>query len=197
MKFETQNIYFISDFHIGHANVIRFDNRPYKDIHEMSDVLADNWNSVVGEDDHVFFLGDLSYKSKPADVKKFVDKLNGRIYAVIGNHDRVNELRNLKRFETIDKEYNILIKDDRVARGYQELHLSHYPILSWNNIRYGSIHLHGHTHQNMLNSGQYDWFYKRRVMDVGCNGINYTPISYDGVMNIMLQKSELDKNEFL
>jgi hypothetical protein len=32
-------------------------------------------------------------------------------------------------------------------------------------------------------------YYKRKVMDVGCNVIDYTPISYEKVKGIMSKKS--------
>jgi calcineurin-like phosphoesterase family protein len=31
-------------------------------------------------------------------------------------------------------------------------------------------------------------YYKRKVMDVGCNVIDYTPISYEQVKGIMVKK---------
>ena len=74
MKFETQNIFFTSDFHVGHTNVIRFDGRPFKDVDEMNQSLIDNWNSVVGDEDVVFYLGDLSHRCRPEMVKEFVDQ---------------------------------------------------------------------------------------------------------------------------
>lgn len=44
--------YYISDLHIHHKNVIRFDNRPFADTDLMNAVLVNNWNERVTEDDH-------------------------------------------------------------------------------------------------------------------------------------------------
>lgn len=193
MRFEKQNIFFISDLHIFHKNVIKFDGRPFADIDEMHQALIKNWNSVVGQDDIVFYLGDLSF-GKPEQSKWFVHQLNGKIFYIMGNHDRFNDIVSLERFEHIyPYGCEIYVKDDaakelRGSNGYQQIILSHYPILSWNRIHHGSIHLHGHEHQHLTKSKEYDWFYKRKVIDVGCNGIDYTPISYAQVKEIMSKR---------
>ena len=49
-------IYYISDLHIGHANVIKFDNRPFADITEMNNKIIENWNARVRTDDTVYEL---------------------------------------------------------------------------------------------------------------------------------------------
>jgi len=68
--------------------------------------------------------------------------------------------------------------------------MSHYPILSWNRAHHGSWHLHGHSHGGLMKTNQD--YYKRRVMDVGCNNIDYTPISYQQVKEIMLKRKVSD-----
>lgn len=50
--------YYISDLHFDHTNVIKFDNRPFKDVEEMNNTLINNWNSVVKKSDIVYVLGD-------------------------------------------------------------------------------------------------------------------------------------------
>lgn len=47
---------YISDLHFGHANVIRFDGRPFADTKQMEEVLIDNWNGVVTEKTQPLFL---------------------------------------------------------------------------------------------------------------------------------------------
>ena len=50
--------YYISDLHIGHANAINLDKRPFKDLNEMNDAIFNNWNARVRTDDTVYILGD-------------------------------------------------------------------------------------------------------------------------------------------
>lgn len=203
MKFETQNIFFISDFHVGHSNVIRFDKRPFVDVNEMHDTLISNWNSVVKEDSIVFYLGDLSMRCHPKTVKWFVEQLNGEIHFFMGNHDYYRDIRNLGRFvkiwgdDDVQGAGKIQIKDDTVKGGWQHIELSHYPILSWNKHHHGAWHIHGHCHQSMTKNPDMDWYYKRKVIDVGCNGHNYTPLSYSQVKSIMDSKevSLIDHHE--
>lgn len=191
MRFYDKNIFFTSDFHVGHANVIKFDNRPFKDVNEMSEVLIKNWNSVVDDNDVVFYLGDLAHRCHPKSVKWFVEQLKGKIYFIMGNHDRYREIRALDRFEDIFGNETglggatISVKDDDANRGWQDIVMCHYAILSWNKGHYGSWQLHGHSHQSLMKNPEMDWFYKRKVIDVGCNGWNYTPISYNDIKNIM------------
>ncbi len=188
MRHEGQNIFFISDLHVAHANVIRFDGRPFKDTDEMHAEMIKRWNSVVGDDDIVYFLGDLSFGGSSI-TKWFAYSLKGKIYAIAGNHDRPSNLRTLGRFEDVyDYGTEIGVKDEsslesRGSQGYQKIVMSHYPILSWNKAHYGAWHLHGHCHGGLL-KGMPD-YYKRKVMDVGCNMIDYTPISYGQVKAIM------------
>ena len=191
MRYEEQNIFFISDLHIGHKNVIKFDNRPFVDVEEMHTELIKRWNSVVGDNDIVYFLGDLSF-SRDELTTWFIYSLKGKINFILGNHDKMKDISKLGRWENIH-EYGteINVKDDdtiasRGSNGYQRIIMSHYPILSWNKSHYGAWHLHGHCHGSLIKSNQD--YYKRKVMDVGCNCIDYTPISYTQVKEIMSKR---------
>lgn len=182
---DNNNIFFISDFHLGHKNVIRFDNRPFKDLEEMHSTILNNWNKKVPNNGIVFYLGDLFYKSAIKYPKWFVHQLNGTIHFVLGNHDRFEDIRKMERFATISTEIKLDVLDNNK---YQHIHMHHHPILSWNKAPHGSIHLHGHVHQKMSNNTFYDWYYNRRVIDVGCNGHNYTPISYLEIIDMLKNK---------
>jgi calcineurin-like phosphoesterase family protein len=195
MRIEKQNLFFTSDFHIGHQNAIKFDNRPFRNLNEMHETLINNWNSVVTDDDIVFYLGDLSYKCKPTTVKWFVEQLKGKIYFIMGNHDKYNQIKSLNRFENIYGDSSglggmtIQVLDEDANRGYQDIVMCHYAILSWNKCHHSSWHLHGHSHQSIVNNPDMKWFYERKVLDMGCNGWDYTPISYEQIKNIMNSKS--------
>jgi calcineurin-like phosphoesterase family protein len=183
--------FFISDLHLGHHNVIKYDGRPYKDVDEMHVDIIKRWNEVVGDEDEVYYLGDLAMRVNEK-VKWIMYQLKGKIHYIMGNHDRYKDISHLGRFEHIH-EYGteIMVKDDTItdkkAGGHQHIIMSHYPILSWNRAHYGSWMIHGHCHGSLMKSNQD--YYKRKVMDVGCNVIDYTPISYRQVKEVMDKKS--------
>lgn len=78
--------YYISDLHIGHTNALAFDARPFKTIEENDETIKNNWNSVVGLDDDVYLLGDISWYGSTKTLE-YYSQLNGRIHLIKGNHD--------------------------------------------------------------------------------------------------------------
>ena len=78
--------YYISDLHIGHTNALAFDARPFKTIEENDETIKNNWNSVVGLDDDVYLLGDISWYGSTKTLE-YYSQLNGRIHLIKGNHE--------------------------------------------------------------------------------------------------------------
>ena len=84
----NENVWFTSDSHFYHANIIKYCNRPFASVEEMNEKLIENWNSVVGKDDLVWCLGDFCLgPDQKKHIPELVSKLNGRINLVLGNHD--------------------------------------------------------------------------------------------------------------
>lgn len=79
-------IFYIADYHFGHANVIRFDKRPFNSAEEMDKTMIDNWNDVVGKDDTVYILGDFCWNTEERWIE-ILDQLNGKKVLIRGNHD--------------------------------------------------------------------------------------------------------------
>ena len=71
---DASNIFFTSDTHFSHENIMHFCNRPFKTIEEMNDTLIENWNKVVNKDSIVFHLGDFAWGN---NWMQFLNKLNG------------------------------------------------------------------------------------------------------------------------
>ena len=77
----------ISDLHLGHENIIKYCDRPFKDVEEMNRIIITRWNNLVANDDVVYFLGDMSYgrgSGKPGD---WIRLLNGELVYFKGSHD--------------------------------------------------------------------------------------------------------------
>lgn len=185
LKLSHQNIWFMSDAHWCHANVIKHDNRPFDDVDEMNEALINNWNAKVKKTDIVFYLGDLSFNSGEK-TRKIVERLNGVIHLILGNHDNEKDLVKLNRFESISDYINLSVIDEDNPRKSQGIMMMHYPILSWDKSHHGDWHLHGHCHQSLTKT--MPEYYERKVLDMGCNGWDYSPVSYGEIKKIMSTK---------
>ena len=84
-KEESKKVFFVSDTHFGHENIIRFCNRPFLNVEEMNEVLIENWNKIVPEDGTVFHLGDFALGGSNI-WNEVLPCLNGQIYLILGNH---------------------------------------------------------------------------------------------------------------
>lgn len=78
--------WFTADCHFGHANIIKYCNRPFSDVGTMNAVLIKNWVDTVGKDDTVFHLGDFSFMNKQV-TQDLLAQLPGRIVFLKGNHE--------------------------------------------------------------------------------------------------------------
>lgn len=162
------SIFFTSDTHYSHSNVIKYSNRPFKDAQEMNRAMIDNWNSVVTENDEVYVLGDLIFKDNLDDILRQLKFKN--VYHIKGNHDH----RNPSSIFTWSRDYfELKVPDRDASRGEQLICLFHYPIEEWNKAHYGSWHCHGHVH------GKFEKNIHKKRVDVGVDVWNYTPVSYE------------------
>jgi len=96
--------WFTADYHINHANIIKYCNRPFSSVEEMNDTIIKNHNDRVKPEDWVFFVGDFSFKNSkggkegeglPIKAEEIIKKLNGRFIFIKGNHDRNNSLKTI------------------------------------------------------------------------------------------------------
>ena len=175
-----EKIFFTSDLHANHFNIIASCNRPFKDEKEMNEALIENWNSVVDNDSIVFCLGDFAWGGYNK-WKEFRDSLNGHIILIKGNHDD-NCLTSTGEKEFFDfVTYQMKIKIENRA-----VYLNHYPFLCYAGIYREPENqvwaLHGHIHYGKNSLGgrdvpRMDFLFPTQY-DVGVDMNNYTPISW-------------------
>lgn len=170
-------IYFTSDQHFYHENIIKSVGRPFKNAEEMKRVLIQKWNEKVGSEDEVYILGDVSLKRYPA-VSAVLAQLNGKKYLVKGNHDyfagKVNFASD-QYFEWMKDIYEFVWAEHLFV-------LSHYPLVEWHGMEQGAIHLHGHEH----NSSVYNLQNKREGIfryDVGVDANHMSPVSIEEILS--------------
>jgi len=136
-------IFVIADTHFGHKNIIKYCDRPFKDVEEMDKALIDNWNSCVNDGDIVYVLGDFSFYSK-SKTKEILDKLKGCKVLIKGNHDRGRTNTWWKNVGFID----VYSKPLELWVGETTYILTHEPI-EYKDVKELCGHvLHGHLHNN-------------------------------------------------
>lgn len=174
---EVKKHFFSSDYHLGHKNVIKYDNRPFKDINHMNEAIITNHNNVISNNDDFYFLGDFSFdKSK---TESFLERLNGNLHFIKGNHDRSDMIRLYRKYGTY------LGQLDELSVKNQQFILCHYSMRVWNRSHHGSIHLYGHSH------GSIDKEPWGKSMDVGIMMNDYKPFEFSDIMKIMNKREIL------
>lgn len=169
------SVYFTSDTHFGHANIIKYSKRPFKDAREMDEALIANWNMRVRPEDQIYHLGDFGF-GREEYLDKILSRLNGVKYFIRGNHDKAMKGKILDHFEWTKDYYELNVNG-------QKMILCHYPMVTWNKARHGSWMLHGHCHHSL------DYMNEDTTrLDVGVDGFGYSPISIPQIKNIMDKK---------
>ena len=176
--------FFISDTHFNHNKPFIYAARGFKTVEEMNEAIINNWNKVVGKDDFVFHLGDFSVGGA-AEWTSLLDRLNGRIFLVLGNHDMNNVDQGfMKRFEEVSMQMLISV-------GKQRIYLNHYPFLCYGGAYRGTWELFGHVHSGPCRSGldasRLDMLFSSQY-DVGVDNNNFTPVSFEEVEKIIKER---------
>lgn len=179
-----QKIWFISDTHFAHKNVINFSGRPYENIKQMHTDFVYNWNRVVDENDIIFHLGDVYWGSGRTETYKALKDLKGIKYIIPGNHDKKEQfeycINRIENFNILSDVAVLFIKNffEDSAEKTLEIFLSHYPMMTWPHRNNSAINLFGHIHSGPSSNAQVDqdlplFSYQ---YDCGVDNNNYTPI---------------------
>ena len=190
-----QKVFFTSDLHFGHENVLRFDNRPFASVEEMDAELVRRWNEKVGKGDLVYVLGDLIWKSRNGDAHNLIRSLNGQIILIKGNHDRFLHNAQAKAALAGIKDYDdicVTLEDGSVRRCI----LSHYFIPFYNGHRHQAIHLHGHSHftdeadlELKMATELNESGFKNEIYNVGCMYWDYAPVTLAEILSQTVRAS--------
>lgn len=161
------DIWFTSDTHFNHENILKFEGgRPeFSSVEEMNEVMIENWNSVVKPGDRIYHLGDVFFGSRE-EFKKLWPRLNGSKRLIVGNHDDIKFLSSGGFFKKVYM-WRMFTEHNFVA--------SHVPLHPNSLYRHKKQkwlkNVHGHTHRN----GPSDPNYRSVCVEM----TNYTPVHLD------------------
>ena len=189
----SMTLWFTSDLHFFHNNVIRNSRRPFKNMDEMHETIITNWNKCVKKREVIYVLGDFSFGGKEK-TKEILKRLNGHKILILGNHDRDAAWMLEAGFNKVYENYYININP-----GNQKVYLSHYQyhpgwwrtiklrVMGWGQyLRYnhkrimddGNWLLHGHVHSKKKIWGE-------RMIHVGVDAWDFKPISHTTILKII------------
>lgn len=141
------NIWFTSDQHYYHQNVIKYCSRPYVTVEEMNEKLLLEYNSLVKPEDIVYMLGDFSLAFRPVEL--YGSRLNGTKYLVPGNHDFVHSYNKKSRNEENRKkwigkyqEHGFIVLPEHTTLdipGVATVNLAHLPYSNINDVRLDAV----------------------------------------------------------
>jgi calcineurin-like phosphoesterase family protein len=159
-------IWFTSDQHYGHTNIIAYMKRPFASVTEMNEEMIRRYQACVQPTDDVYIIGDLAF----CDPTPIVNRLPGRKHLIRGNHDEC-KLSKLHRLPFAWIKETALVEIEG-----QYVFMSHYPHRSWPRKGPHIVwHLHGHSH------GFFRTTADPGTLDVGVDCWDYAPVSWDAV----------------
>jgi len=161
--------FFTADEHYGHANVLKYNDRPFKNIKEMDEGLIRRFNEKVTPQDITIHAGDFCWLNNKKDIyKTYLNHLNGNHVLLIGSHDHwipdSGKYIWRKRIEG------------------QLIIVCHYAMLIWECSHYDSWQLFGHSHGRLQLEG--------KQHDIGVDNNNYYPVSFKQIKDIMATKKD-------
>lgn len=199
-------IYFTSDSHFWHNNVIKYCNRPYETVEQMNEDMVKKWNNVIKPDDEVYHLGDFSLAFRSVEI--YSNRLIGKKYLIPGNHDVLHNYNKKSRIkENRDKwiksyeQHGWEVLPEQITvdfEGLGSVNLCHHPYASeyelkngdkyakWRPIDDGKLLLNGHCHEKWKTSRSPKG---TLMINVGVDVHGFYPVSLDKIIEIVKDNS--------
>lgn len=183
--------FFTADLHLGHANIIRYCDRPFGDVDAMDAGLVERWNEVVSDGDEVVVLGDVAM-GRITHSLDLVGRLRGRKVLVAGNHDRC-WAGHRKGVDVWTRRY-LDAGFAEIRQGVVPMTVGGIDVLACHFPYRGDSHdedrftphrpvdrgrwlLHGHVHER--------WKVEDRMVNVGVDVWDYAPVAQDTIAALL------------
>lgn len=171
-------VMFTADSHFCHHGIIGMSQRPFSSVEEMDEALIRGWNAVVRPIDTVHHLGDFAHRATPQRAKAIFDRLNGRKFLLVGNHDE-SATKKLPWAGPPLQMAEITVEGQRLV-------VCHYAMRAWPGQHRGVVQLYGHSHGRLPGSNL--------SLDVGVDCWGYVPVSLSQIRQrlVTLSPAEME-----
>lgn len=186
-------VYFTSDWHLGHANIMKYDKRPFETVEQMNEEILMNVTRSLQEGDSLYYLGDFAFTRGRNDMESYMKTLvytGANLFFIKGNHDKRDTIKLYEKYGTyLGEQKKIKIADTDNLSGLQEIVLNHYAMRVWDKSHHGCWHLYGHSHDSLDKDGDI-W---GKSMDVGIPSAyrilgEYNLFSYQDIKSILSKR---------
>lgn len=161
-------LFYTSDEHYDH--ILRCSNRPYSSVDEMNEDIISKFNEVVPPNGFTIHGGDFYLgRNKKEVYNRFISRLNGNHFFVMGSHDKWLDNRNSHEIVELRIDNQIIV-------------ICHYAMRVWPASHYNSWHLYGHSHGNLPSEG--------KSHDISVDNTGFYPLSHNDIINIMVDKPD-------
>lgn len=183
-------VWLTSDLHFGHQKEFLFSPRGYESNAQMMEDIVERWNKKIAPEDHVYILGDLVVGQDEAQALSMLQKLNGNLHIVLGNHDTDRRKDLYEQFPNIVE----IALAMRFRYNKYSFYLSHYPTICSNmdadrTLDSKVINLCGHSHTKDPFA---DWD-KGLIYHCELDAHDNEPILIDDIIKDMNEKIESKK----
>jgi len=162
-------VFFTSDLHLGHGNIIKHCTRPFRNVDEMDAALIANWQARVADADTVYILGDLFFRSA-YEHTAVLKQLTGVKHLIIGNHDK-----NWMKKVSLPDYFASVTPALKITHEGKKLFLCHCPVLEFN----ADYLIHGHVHNNRSDENWPKFKALENALNAGVEINNYMPVTFD------------------
>lgn len=171
MKEPSGKLWFTSDTHFNHANIIKYCSRPFADVEAMNAEMIHRWNDRVQPEDVVLHMGDFAL-GKAEAMPPIFGQLNGYKHLIRGNHDSK---------KTTELGWVEVLSENMVKTELGTFYCVHNPAAAQGWLKKGTVVIHGHLHGTM----DLHPFPKKdglKYVDAGVDCWDYRPVSLEDLL---------------
>lgn len=183
-------VWFTADLHLGHQNIVRYCDRPYRSVEQMNTDLVTRWNDRVAPGDTVWVLGDVAMGQIAANLP-LARRLHGTKHLIAGNHDRCWAGHGAKAARSVpmyrDAGFATVRTSAEVELAGRRTLMNHFPyegdshdedrFVAWRPTDEGEWLLHGHVHTTWRQNG--------RMINVGVDVWDLAPVPADTIAELI------------